>query len=138
MTRWLAPALSCLVLGLAAPGCGGDDEDEGGGGAGAARPAETSEQATGGGGGKTVKVGMRNIAFQPKSVTVAKGGTVVWTNQEAAPHDVTKTSGPGPDFKSGTGDLKTGDTYKRTFAAAGTIRYECTVHPGMTGTVVVR
>jgi plastocyanin len=53
-------------------------------------------------------------------------------------HDVTKDTGPGPRFSSGSGNLANGDTYKVTFNRAGTVQYECTVHPGMTGTIVVR
>ena len=53
-------------------------------------------------------------------------------------HDVTKSSGPGPDFKSGTGNIASGSTYKQTFNTAGTIQYRCTIHPGMTGTIVVK
>jgi plastocyanin len=53
-------------------------------------------------------------------------------------HDVTKVSGPGPNFSSGSGNLASGNTYKVTFDTAGTIKYQCTVHPGMTGTIVVK
>jgi plastocyanin len=53
-------------------------------------------------------------------------------------HDVTKTSGPGPNFTSGTGSIGSGSTYQVTFKSAGTVKYHCTVHPGMTGTIVVK
>jgi plastocyanin len=142
MTRWLA-VVSCLALGLVAAGCGGGDNNNGGGGGGgggAAKPAKPKQKAAAGGGGgaKAAKVSMKNIQFNPKSITVAKGGTVTWTNDDTASHDVSKQSGPGPSFKSGTGNLAKGDTYKQTFKAAGTIKYQCTVHPGMTGTVTVK
>lgn len=48
------------------------------------------------------------------------------------------SSGPGPDFKSGTGNLAGGDTYKQTFSAPGTITYTCTIRPGMDGKIIVK
>jgi plastocyanin len=128
--RFLAVGVVALVV----AGCGG------GGGSGssstptAAAPASTAPAA----GGSTVKVSMKNIAFDPKTVTVSKGGTVEWTNDDSVNHDVTKKGGPGPDFSSGNGNLAGGDTYKQTFNTPGTIQYVCTIHPGMTGTIVVK
>lgn len=81
---------------------------------------------------------MEGIEFVPPDTTVAVGDTVTWTNNEAVGHDVTKEGGPGPDFSSGEpGGMQEGDTFEHTFEAAGTVDYVCTVHPGMTGTVVV-
>jgi plastocyanin len=129
----LAP-LAALLL---AAGCGG-----GGGGGGTTTPAATTPASTApaasGGGGATVSVSMKNIAFNPKTVTVSKGGTVVWTNDDSVNHDVTKSSGPGPSFASGTGNIASGATYKQTLNTPGTIQYRCTIHPGMTGTIVVK
>jgi plastocyanin len=81
---------------------------------------------------------MKNIQFSPKTVTVKKGATVEWTNDDSVNHDVNKVSGPGPSFSSGKGNLGNGDTYKVTFNAAGMVKYQCTIHPGMTGTIVVK
>ena len=142
MTKWLAMLMACVALGLVA-GCGDDDEDEGGG------SADTTEEPApkGGGqddksaaGGKAVEVSMKDISFNPDSVTVSKGATVTWVNDEDVGHDVTKESGPGPDFSSGDpGGMSKGDEFKQTFDAAGTIEYVCTVHKGtMTGTIVVK
>ena len=142
MKRWLALLIACLSLGIVAAGCGGDDDDSGGG------SADTTEQSTetgakteasgGGAAGPKVAVKLKNIQFNPQNVTVAKGGTVTWTNDESVPHDVTKEDGPGPDFSSGKGNLQQGDTYKQTFTVAGKINYVCTIHPNMTGTITVR
>jgi plastocyanin len=63
---------------------------------------------------------------------------VEWTNDDSVNHDVTKQTGPGPQFSSGSGDLGSGATYRVTFKAPGTVKYQCTVHPGMTGTIVVK
>jgi plastocyanin len=136
MTRWLAVLCSLSALALVAAGCGGgDDNKDNGGGGGAKAPAPAKKQATG---GKTAQVTMKDIQFKPASVTVTKGGTVTWTNDDTADHDVTKTGGPGPKFSSGTGNLKNGNTYKQTLKTAGQVKYVCTVHPGMEGTITVK
>ena len=140
MTKWLAMLTACLALALAAAGCGDDDEDEGGGGGEATEePAPTGdgkEEA----GGRLVEVAMRDIAFEPASITINKGTTVTWTNEESVGHDVTKTGGPGPEFSSGDpGGMGQGDSYEETFQTAGKIQYVCTVHAdSMEGTITVK
>ena len=131
--RLLSAALATGLL-LAA-GCGG-----GGGGGSNSTPAATTPASTApaASGGAVTKVSMKNISFNPKTVTVSKGTTVEWTNDDSVNHDVTKKGGPGPDFSSGNGNLGGGDTYKQTFNTPGTVTYVCTIHPGMTGTIVVK
>ena len=147
MKTLLAMICACLALGLVAAGCGGDDDN--GDDSGAAPAATTEEPADTGGatddgsGGaaatEDVPVSMKDIAFNPADATVTKGGSVTWTNDDTVGHDVTKTSGPGPDFKSGDpGAMSGGDTFTQKFDTAGTIKYVCTVHPGMEGTVTVK
>ncbi len=119
---------------LAATGCG----SSGGGSTSATTPGQAAGNNGGTPSGGVTKVSMHSIQFDPKTVTVKKGTTVEWVNNDSVNHDVTKRTGPGPNFSSGTGNLGSGDTYKVTFNAAGTIQYECTVHPGMTGTIVVK
>jgi plastocyanin len=141
MKTWIAALCACLALGLVTVGCGGDDDDESNGSAETTQqPAETTGTDTGGGASaEAVEVSMKDIAFDPEDVSVPKGGTVTWTNEDSVGHDVTKESGPGPDFSSGDpGAMATGDTFEHTFDAAGTIKYVCTVHPGMEGTVTVK
>jgi plastocyanin len=122
-------AISSSALALAAAGCGGGGDDST-----SSAPASSAPAAT----GSTATVDMKNIQFNPKTLTVNKGTTVTWTNSDSVGHDVTKETGPGPRFQSGTGDIGSGDTYKVTFNDPGTIKYECTVHPGMTGEIVVK
>jgi plastocyanin len=138
MTKLLALLLACLALGLVA--CGGDDEDgDGDGGGGGAstteQPADTGA-AEGGGG---AEVSMESIQFNPKDVTVSAGETITFTNNEAVPHDVHKTSGPGEDFASGpSGGMQEGDTFELTLDQPGDYEYVCDVHaPGMSGTITV-
>jgi plastocyanin len=85
--------------------------------------------------GQAVEVVIENTQFVPQDATVPVGGTVTWTNEDPFAHDVTKESGPGPDFASGT--LQEGDTFEQKFDTAGTIDYVCTIHPGQTGTIDV-
>jgi plastocyanin len=126
--------LAVGVVALVAAGCGGGGGSNSSSTPTSAAPASTAPAA----GGSTVKVSMKNIAFDPKTVTVSKGGTVEWTNDDSVNHDVTKKGGPGPNFSSGKGNLAGGDTYKQTFNTPGTIQYVCTIHPGMAGTIVVK
>jgi plastocyanin len=133
MNKLFALLLACLAIGLVA--CGGDDDESGGGDTGGA--ATTEEPAAGGGGG--AEVTMENIQFDPSDVTVKAGETITFVNNEAVPHDVHKSSGPGPDFASGpAGGMMEGDTFELTLDEAGSYEYVCEVHaPGMAGTITV-
>jgi plastocyanin len=116
--------LLCAVGALAAAGCGGGDDD---GGGSTAAPAASSS-----GGGVAIK--MQNIAFDPKDVTVKAGQKITWTNDDTTDHNVTADS--GADFKSD--NFGKGATFEFTPDKAGTIKYECTIHPGMTATITVQ
>ncbi len=78
------------------------------------------------------EVSIFDNGFTPLTLTVDTGSTVTWTNTGAIPHTVTDAAG---SFDSGF--LLAGETYARTFDAAGTFNYLCTIHPEMTATVVV-
>ena len=80
-----------------------------------------------------VAVSIDNFSFAPNTVTVAAGTTVVWTNQDDVPHNATSND---KAFKSPA--LDTGEKWEYTFKTAGTFNYYCTIHPKMTGTVVVK
>ena len=84
-------------------------------------------------GSKTVT--LKDIAFAPKSLTVVKGTKVTFAFRDGTTtHNV--TSKGSPRFKT-IGNRSSGAP-ARTFSAAGTYRYHCTLHPGMTGRIVVR
>ncbi|MGI0007008.1 MAG: cupredoxin domain-containing protein [Nitrosotalea sp.] len=81
-----------------------------------------------------------NNCFSPNPLTVAPGTTVTWKNIDTVSHYV--TSGKPSDETTGSvfdsGNLiKPGSTYQFTFANAGTFDYFCSVHPWMTGQVIV-
>ena len=74
-----------------------------------------------------------NMAFGPSSKTITVGTTITWTNQDAVGHNVTSTSG-----LFGSSTLGQGGTFSFTFNTAGTFNYKCTIHPSMTGTIIVQ
>jgi len=83
----------------------------------------------------TVEVKIDNFSFGPATLTVAVGTTVTWTNRDDIPHTVVSTDDPRA-FRSKV--LDTDEKFSYTFTKAGTFPYFCSVHPKMTGTVVVK
>jgi plastocyanin len=81
----------------------------------------------------TAEVKIDNFVFGPQTVTVPVGTTVTWTNHDDIPHTVVSTDGV---FKSKVRD--TDEKFSYTFTKPGTYPYYCSVHPKMTGTVVVK
>lgn len=81
----------------------------------------------------SMEVKIDNFSFGPGTLTVAVGTTVTWTNRDDIPHTVVSTDGV---FKSKV--LDTDEKFSYTFTKAGTYAYFCSVHPKMTGKVVVQ
>lgn len=81
------------------------------------------------------KVDIKNFAFSPEKITVKKGTTVTWTNQDTIKHDVTPDN-PSADFKASE-LLAKGESYSFTFNTVGTFSYHCSPHPQMKATVEV-
>jgi amicyanin len=77
-------------------------------------------------------VSISDFKFNPATLTVPVGTTVTWTNQDEEPHTLAAKDGsfhsPGID---------THGTYSFTFSTPGSYDYICSIHPFMTGTVVV-
>jgi plastocyanin len=73
-----------------------------------------------------------NFSFAPQRLTVKAGTTVTWTNKDDIPHTVASTT---KAFKSKV--LDTDDKFSFTFTNAGIYEYFCSLHPHMTGTIVV-
>ena len=78
-------------------------------------------------------VRIENFTFKNPVITVKPGTTVTWTNGDDIPHTVVSKDGV---FKSKV--LDSGDRFSFTFAKAGQFGYFCSLHPHMTGTVVVK
>jgi len=85
------------------------------------------------GGGATVQVNMEGMAFSPQTVTINVGDTVTWTNKDQAPHNAVAV-----DKSWHTSTFSTGESGSVTFTTSGTFPYICTIHPSMTGTVIVQ
>jgi plastocyanin len=81
----------------------------------------------------TAEVKVDNFSFGPATLSVAVGTTVTWTNRDDIPHTIVSTE---KVFKSKV--LDTDEKFSFTFAKAGTYPYFCSIHPKMTGSVVVQ
>ena len=79
-----------------------------------------------------LRITIDNFSFVPAVLRVAPGTQVTWINNDDIPHTVVSTE---KVFASKA--LDTGDKFSFTFAAVGTYPYFCSVHPHMTGKVVV-
>lgn len=121
---WAGIAVAIIVLAIVLVGCSS---------ASTTTTAASSTTAAPSSGAATVQVNMQGMAFDPQTVTIKVGDTVTWTNKDDVSHNATavdkswKTETFGKD---GTGSV--------TFTTAGTFPYICTVHPNMTGTVIVQ
>jgi plastocyanin len=114
MRRLLACVLAAVAV---AAGCGGPSKS--------ASPPTSVPPNTG------AVVDIKNIAFNPRTVTISAGQTVVWKFDDGGvAHNVTFGSFRSPDRTSGT--------YEHTFATPGVYTYQCTIHSGMGGTVIVK
>jgi plastocyanin len=82
---------------------------------------------------KSAEVKIDSFNFAPGTFTVAVGTTIMWTNHDDIPHTVVSTDGV---FKSKVMD--TDEKFSYTFTKTGTYPYFCSVHPKMTGTIVVQ
>ncbi|MDO8339094.1 MAG: cupredoxin family copper-binding protein [Candidatus Burarchaeum sp.] len=97
----------------------------------AGTPPSTTPPATTPPAASTAVVSIKNFAFDPAELTVAKGTKVTWTNEDAAPHRL--------DFDAFSSEnLNTGQTYEFTFNDAGTFDYICGLHPTMKGKIIVQ
>jgi plastocyanin len=81
-------------------------------------------------GGTTVRI--RDMHFQPSTVTIKVGQSVTWTNADDRDHTVNAVDN---SFKSG--NLKNGASFTHRFEQAGSFDYACSYHPRMRGTVSV-
>jgi plastocyanin len=82
----------------------------------------------------TVAAGTTSNTFQPQVVVIARTGTVMWSFGSLE-HNVTFAGVTGAPANIGN---TTNASVSRTFNTAGNVAYDCTLHAGMTGTVVVR
>ena len=118
MRRSVSAAVLLATLGLGIAGLGAETRT----------PAAGAQQKI-----QTLEVKIDNFSFGPTEITVAVGTTVMWTNRDDIPHTVVSTD---KVFKSKV--LDTDEKFSFTFSKAGTYPYFCSIHPKMTGKVVVQ
>lgn len=95
--------------------------------------ATATEQETGtqtGASGQEIEVSIRGFAFSPQTVTISRGDTVTWTNQDSTVHTVSVEGEVSPG-------LSKGESFSHIFDEEGTFDYICSIHPAMKGTVIV-
>ena len=109
--RCLAVALALVVL---APPVGARERGDG--------PSGTTQ---------VERVRIIDNAFRPQNITVARGTVVRWVNRGTRTHTTTSNT------SAWNQTLSPGDTFRRRFRRAGTFRYHCTIHSGMTGRITV-
>ena len=110
-SRWILSVAVALVLGLA---------------------ALTAVERTAAANPTIAEVKIDNFSFTPATLTVKAGTQITWTNGDDIPHTVVSDDGT---FKSKA--LDTNDTFTFTIKKPGTYSYFCSIHPKMTGKVIV-
>ena len=116
------PLLALVAVAMVAAGCGGSS-----------KKSSSSTAAGPGSAAAPGAVSLKDLRVHPDTVKVKVGEKVTWTNDDTVDHNVTATK--GAKFKSRA--FGGGKTYSFTPGKAGTIKYVCTLHPGMNGTLVV-
>jgi len=113
-------SLIVAILAIAAASCGGDSTS----------PSSTS--------GTTISIvsgasALTATANSPNPVTIARGSTVTWVNNDSTTHDQTADGG-----SFNTGNIAPGARASVTFQNAGSFPYHCSIHPNMIGTITVQ
>jgi len=89
---------------------------------------------TGSSGAGQNKIEIKDFAFNPQTITMKSGEKITWINRDEEPHTVVSV---GKQFKKSSA-LDTDQSYTIVADAPGTYSYFCSVHPKMTGTIVVK
>ncbi len=127
-SRWLFAVVALVALAAFVTACGSSS--------GASNtPAATPNSPAAGTGAAATAVAIQNFAFTPKTLTVAPGTTVTWTNNDSTPHNVISTvsislnSATTSTFASS--NLNQGQTFSFTFTKKGVYFYECSIHKAL-------
>ena len=95
--------------------------------------ALAGEMKDAGSGASENKIEIKDFAFNPQTITVKSGDKITWINRDEEPHTVVSV---GKKFQRSSG-LDTDQEFSIIAGAPGTYEYFCSVHPKMTGTIVV-
>lgn len=112
-----------VSLAIALSGCGGDDASP--------TAADEASAPAPGGSGTEATIEIVDFSFQGAE-SVAVGAELEVINRDGVPHTWTAA-----DRSFDSGSLRTGASFRHTFAQAGTFEFACTIHPGMTGSIDV-
>ncbi|SIO56493.1 Plastocyanin [Singulisphaera sp. GP187] len=121
-------------MGVMLPGCGGSAGGTipvGGDTAANAPPGESAGKPVS---AEPKQISIDNFKYAPGTLTIPAGTKVTWTNHDDMPHTVTSTGKPKILNSEA---LDTDDQYSHVFADPGTYIYVCTIHPKMSGQVIV-
>ncbi len=121
------PALLLVVSVVALAACGGAQP------AASTNPPDDAAASTQPAPSEEVRVRIVDFAFEPPTITIKPGTTVVWTNDGPTQH--TTASKEGNVWESQI--LEQSDVFRYQFERSGTYPYWCTLHPSMLGTVIV-
>jgi plastocyanin len=130
--RALLAVVALLVLTAVVAACGSSSSASN---ATPVTPAATTGGATTGGTATASAVAIQNFTFTPKTLTVAPGTMVTWTNNDSTPHNIISTvsisltSATTSTFASS--NLNQGQTFSFTFTKKGVYFYECSIHKAL-------
>ena len=85
-------------------------------------------------GGSQNRIEIKDFHFEPQTLTVKAGEKITWVNKDEEPHTVVSVE---KQFKKSTA-LDTDQEFTITADKPGTYTYFCSVHPKMTGTIIVK
>jgi plastocyanin len=124
--------LALLIGALIAAGCGGSSNDKSPGSPATTAPPAAAPTTAAGTSGGSIAATIQNFAFHPATATTKVRQKVAWKNTDKIAHTVTADNG---SFDSG--DLNPGASFSSAFAKSGTVKYHCSIHTFMHGTVQV-
>lgn len=124
-------ALSFLVLPLALGGCAYTTSVPANTAPVVQSPATTGSTQTPAVVNQSTKIDIQNFSFNPATLTIKQGATVTWANNDSVPHTIKSDT-----FNSEL--LNQGQAFSFVFKNIGTFNYVCSIHPSMTGTIIVQ
>jgi plastocyanin len=89
---------------------------------------------TGSSGAGQNKIEIKDFAFNPQTIRVKSGEKITWINRDEEPHTIVSVE---KQFKKSSA-LDTDQEFTIVAGAPGTYSYYCSVHPKMTGTIIVK
>lgn len=94
------------------------------------KPSQSSSNSSNSVATNSVKIS--NFAFDPANITVKAGSAIAFTNNDGTNHTVTADNGKFDQ------SVSSGQTATITISDPGTYTYHCSIHPSMTGTIIVQ